>query len=476
MTNGNSKTIADLSVKELRTLKSVMSNDVEIGEVFKLYLQYSSHDYPNDTSLRNTIAENCKEKKYSVNNLYWYLNQIRAMTGIKEPTTMKNAKVAARYIRSFIKRNSTNLNSTILRHLNFKVKFYSTGNFTLDNGYTSPTSKLDSNPISTSSNLIVAKIEWMEHYRGEPFPDPTHGYTKSFRRGAEQNNFKENSNGIVKGYAPHKRRISLERMNKLAAKESKLSPVLIVWVAKRPKPESGVVVVGWYRNGIVYREFDNKNLYQFEADVKDVTLLSLRNRTLEVPIGNGCMGSQAAIWYADKNNEDTAIFRRGLEKLVHDVAGAKRVDNKKGLKSRVIQDTEERIRVEQQAIATTTSYFESKGYLVRSVESENVGYDLLIEKAARSRSPSLVVEVKGRTIYDSSSVAVDVSLTPNEFAFFKRRLEYYRLAIVCISGNCEPVLHLCRYSSKAKKWILEGKRSAKVNIAPVTAGRVTVLS
>lgn len=315
--------------------------------------------------------------------------------------------------------------------------------------------------------IIVAKIEWMEHYDGEEIPDPTHDFTRDNRYGAEQFNFSANTDDeYVLGYAPHKKGISIERIDENATDRDELEDVLIVWVAKKPR-QTGVVVVGWYENGTVLRNFSKDQMYQFETRKENAILLRPTDRRIRVPIGRGVMGSQAAIWYADKDNDETKDFVKRIRTLVD----AYREERTREMESNAFQSgsAEDKAVIEKKAIDTTREYFESKNYTVISVESENLGYDLLAVKP----HSKLCIEVKGRTMTEHTTTVV-VNLTPNEFQFMNRNKSGYRLAIVRISSEKDPVICLCKYSNRNSRWILEGSNTITVNVTRVTGGKVTL--
>lgn len=319
-----------------------------------------------------------------------------------------------------------------------------------------------------AKKLIVAKVEWMEFYEGEPIRDPVFAFPKIFGIGGEQKNFFEQNDGVVLGYAPHKRNISIENFDPSAKGKDKYSPVLVVWAAK-PDPKSGYVMVGWYENATVYRSFEDHHC-QFEANIEDATLLNIGDRTLSVPVGKGLMGDQAKIWYASENNQATKTFRKGLIDQIQSFKNRKDKKPKRSSKSRSTVDVERRKEVEKIAVHTTEEYYKTMGYEVRSVESENVGYDLLA--ISKSRSTSLCIEVKGRTVYQAKNV--NVELTPNEYDYFETKRKEYRLAVVSVMNGREPLLQVCKYSENKRRWVVEGSPNTKVDVEPVLGGRISL--
>ena len=128
---------------------------------------------------------------------------------------------------------------------------------------------------------------------------------------------------------------------------------------------------------------------------------------------------------------------------------------------------DKKVRVEQAAIQTCCAYFEKLGYKVKSVEKDNVGWDLVAE----TDKVSLRIEVKGL-----SGSAFSIELTPNEYKAFKEEAEDYRLAVV-INALENPVLSICRYSKELNKWLVEtnGEKDRFLNIKPKDSATISCL-
>ena len=80
-----------------------------------------------------------------------------------------------------------------------------------------------------------------------------------------------------------------------------------------------------------------------------------------------------------------------------------------------------RKKVEDIAVEETTRYFTSEGYVVDSVEKDNVGWDL----EAVHGKVKLRLEVKGLSGPD-----ICVELTPNEYAKMQEYCDSYQLCVV----------------------------------------------
>jgi hypothetical protein len=107
-------------------------------------------------------------------------------------------------------------------------------------------------------------------------------------------------------------------------------------------------------------------------------------------------------------------------------------------------DPELRAKVEKASVDVVRAYYRRDGLTVRSVEKENLGWDLNVTKSARL----FCVEVKGRAGRGA------VELTPNEYAAMrdkKIRLSY-RLAIVQDALSDSPTLTLFAYQPVSERW------------------------
>ena len=160
---------------------------------------------------------------------------------------------------------------------------------------------------------LFCNIGWKEDYRSQNINDKLRGggsYVEVQDHGGEVCNFTPHKKQIY-GYVrlPHKRgKIDI---NKLGAKKDDFSieNVNVIWTAKNPAPGGKTVIIGWYKNATVYREFqefdkappcqraNNVPGYRIVAEESNCTLLPTGQRTFRIPRGKGGMG-QANIWYA----------------------------------------------------------------------------------------------------------------------------------------------------------------------------------
>ena len=308
--------------------------------------------------------------------------------------------------------------------------------------------------------LLFFNIGWMERYQGLQTGDEIVGggsYVKSEGRGNEVCNFAE-VNGALHGYVqPPGWQIDLGRLG-AEPDDEKISGVTVVWTASRPT--GGTAVIGWYKNATVFRSYQKfarpsklhrKNGvdgYWVRAAVASGKLLSVDERTCEIPRQvKGGMG-QSNVWYAD-SPQSAAIVAR-----VQALVGGRRDKSASPKAARGKQDQERKAEIERAAIRVCCEHFENLGYLVKSVEKDNLGWDL----EASSGKTMLRIEVKGL-----SGSAFSIELTHNEYRVFSEQSEAYRLAVVTAAlGN--PVLSVCRYSTEQKSWVVEGQVAKSLEI------------
>jgi hypothetical protein len=154
--------------------------------------------------------------------------------------------------------------------------------------------------------MIFFNIAWMKNYDGETADDkPKDGGIWDEKN--EVCNFANVNNrcyGFV--YPLNLGPINIDRVSADPASE-KIDDVTVIWTAKHVN--FGTVVVGWYKNATLYRNpqqvknsrqhrKNNVEVFYAECSFDDATLLPERQRTFQIPRGEGGMG-QYLIWYAD---------------------------------------------------------------------------------------------------------------------------------------------------------------------------------
>lgn len=308
--------------------------------------------------------------------------------------------------------------------------------------------------------LVFFNVGWMERYEGLQTGDTIVGggsYVKDEGRGNEVCNFAE-SGGTLYGYVqPPGWQINIGRLGAQAG-DDQVSGVTVVWTATRPT--GGTAVVGWYNNATVYRSYQkHKHLppllrkngvdgFWASAASRDGKLLGVDERTCEIPRQvKGGMG-QSNVWYADSPESASVVAR------VKALVTGKRSNQPVAKHSSRASDQDRKVRVERAAVRLCCEHFEKLGYSVRSVERDNVGWDL----EATSGKTVLRVEVKGL-----SGSAFSVELTPNEYRAFSERSEAYRLAVVTEALD-KPALSICRYSKEQDKWVVAGQMAGPLEV------------
>lgn len=314
--------------------------------------------------------------------------------------------------------------------------------------------------------ILFCNIGWMENYRGLTARDHIRGggeYVDETKMGGEVCNFLPIKSQMY-GYVTRRDNgfINIDRLG-ASPDDDSISGVTVVWVARRKKV--GSVVVGWYRNATVYRQpqwlrgrtsmhrRSKVDVFLMQCKEKDATLLPEDARTFPIPRGRvpGSFG-QTNFWYADSTlgKQTIARFRQYLKRGGIPQSKGRAV-------GRSASDADHRSRVEQAAIDFVSRHFEKQGYDVKTVEKENLGWDL----EASIGKLRLRVEVKGL-----SGSGTTAELTPNEYRAFLECDASYRLAVVNHALNNASML-LCRYSKAERRWIVVGypKRHLKVREA-----------
>ena len=324
------------------------------------------------------------------------------------------------------------------------------------------------------AKLIFLNIGWMKNYRGFTAGDNniTGGgsYVQEHGFGHEIFNFAAYQ-GHMYGYVQPKDSIGLERLG-ASKNDTEVDNVLAIWVSK--SPDSGVVIIGWYKDATVYRtmqhppeksgrEYKGYSFgYWVKARRENCTLLPLDKRIFQIPRRQkGGMG-QSNVWYAD--DPSVAEFRQDVINFVNTDKIPTRQNNPLQDGQPRQPDPYKRQRVEQIAITLTTGYYANLGYSVDSVEKDNVGWDL----EAKLDNKLVRLEVKGL-----SQNEIQIELTPNEYASLQKYRETYRLCIVTGALSDSPNLRIFSFSPDNHTWeddagnqltIVEVK-SAKMHLA-----------
>jgi len=304
-------------------------------------------------------------------------------------------------------------------------------------------------------------------------------WVEKYNEGGEIFNFLPYK-GYYYGYVqPMEDTIKLERF-RASKKDNSINRVLVIWTA--PSPNKGTVIIGWYKKATIFREWQappkNSNRrykgedfgYYIKAKVKNCKLLSLDERVFKIPRGKGWMG-QSNVWYAD-HQKHIGFKQKVLDFIKKGVITQKNKPprSKKGKPWQT--DPNKRQKIEENAIKITTRHYENLGYIVDSVEKDNIGWDL----EASLNDKLLKLEVKGL-----SQDAVTIELTPNEYNQVKKIIykynklkkyeDNYKICIVtkALSKRPLPLLSLFSFSPNGK-W--EDERGNQLKIIEIISARM----
>ncbi|RYG45228.1 hypothetical protein EON79_13135 [bacterium] len=313
---------------------------------------------------------------------------------------------------------------------------------------------------------IFANVRWMEFYAGseKDLPAPNFRFLRrTGLEGAERFNMKP-FNGRCFAYVPFNRTLKLARIDPTAT-GNVVEGVTVVMTATMPG--GGSSVVGWYENASVHstgfrRPNGGETDCKISAEASDAYLVPADRRGIIVDRGGVGEPGTSAVTYITSLNptlerrvlaEIAALKRTGLRSVAES-------EPSEGLKKRLYQtDPELRMKVEQAAVRRVGSYYATpsdhgSGAVPdpwRSVERENLGWDLATESGLR-------IEVKGR-----HARSFTAELTPNEYkAFLKAETDpaaaaTYRLAIVAGALDDDPDMAIFGFVDGA--WTCE--RSAR---------------
>lgn len=316
--------------------------------------------------------------------------------------------------------------------------------------------------------IILCRTAWMKYYEGHANIDVPRSGAKWIlknKTGGEIYNFKQ-VHGKVRGCFPYINQTSIEKLG-ASRHDEILRGVTVVFCARHPV-EGGIRVVGWYRNAIVFRNWQKNSLtpwgYHCQAKAKDAELIQENDRLFRLPDTFG----RSSLYYIAQHKHQNKLLKdliqyinkRGLVSEVYSNL------KKRGPKSgRAYQpDITKRIMVEKKAVKTAIKHYQERygSNCVQSVEKDNVGWDLEVQAGNKK----LKIEVKGL-----SGSEIFVELTPNEYRIFNQRSPLYELFIVNDALKRKPVRRIFKYQSKGNMWVGDDKTSLKRT--PVIGARLT---
>lgn len=299
--------------------------------------------------------------------------------------------------------------------------------------------------------MIFLNVGWMRKYRGLTGDTIIGGgsYIQETGYGHEIFNF-EPFEGNMYGFVQVTGSIDLTRIGGNTFDDSR-SGILTVWVAR--EPTGGTFIIGWYTNATVYKELQlppegsnrayEGDLFEYRVKAKQESckLLNLDQRVFNIPRGvRGGMG-QANIWYADQPSN--AQFREDVWKYISEGKLSEKSNRHAKFGQPHQPDAHKRKLIEKVAVEKTIYYYEKLGYIVNSVERDNVGWDLEATNGGRK----LRIEVKGL-----SHSELLIELTPNEYDNMKMHQHSYRISVVTDTLKKNPLLRVFSYSPESHNW------------------------
>lgn len=333
----------------------------------------------------------------------------------------------------------------------------------------------------TFRKAIFARIGYMHYYSGSQKGDekPQHGGAYNIRGiGSELYNYKRvqsNLFGFFQPYEPPEDSdnpvtVNLERIDPKNKGNDLTKDVLVIFVSKREK--FGQVIVGWYNDAIVFREYQsskkymlrNEHIYNLKAEIKNSVLLAENYRKFKIPTGKGAFGRANVVYLSEINGDerdlDSSKFSwikeaidyvdnydgpnllidttGDAEKEIEDIIETHQA-NQSGQGFKITPDL--RKKIEEYSVSKAIQYFQKQGFSVKNVGSTK-SYDLDCFKDG----DTLRVEVKG-TQTDGNSII----LTPNEV----RNAKKHKTALY--------ILHSINVNIFRKKYKLSGGIDKIVN-------------
>jgi hypothetical protein len=210
--------------------------------------------------------------------------------------------------------------------------------------------------------------------------------------------------------------------------------------------------------------------YRIRTKAANATVIPLKQRDIPLGRGKGWIG-QANWWFVELSpNPAVKPFLRKVRALLDNGLAAKDPVSRGGGRWGGKTDPERNAQVEQAAIAEVCKHY--AGYTVKSVEKDNLGWDL--EAHLPGKKNALRLEVKG--LFGSE---LQVGLTPREYRAFKAHIEgtmaNYRLCVVTRALSGSPKLVIFRFDQGKRGWIDDRSGCAvDLKIAEVFAATISV--
>lgn len=294
----------------------------------------------------------------------------------------------------------------------------------------------------SNMRMVLFKTGWMNYYQGQTEVDQLIGggqYVAEHHAGHEVFNFLPSGGMCFGNVQPaNDGQIRLENIDNAYAEQESIDGVTVVWCATDPE-NGGIKVCGWYKNATIYRKWEplpdniirgirqNGGVTHYKVSSSDAHLIRPKYRDYVIPRATQeiCGFGQSQIRYLV--DEKCGTLKDQLSKFIDGfVSGDERLVNL--LDPMENQDAESNRGlgpsdpgVEEEAIRIATEFYVGNGHTVRSVETDNRGWDLQASKGDKT----LKIEVKGL-----SGTVCSIGLTPNEYRAFHSVGDDYRLFIV----------------------------------------------
>lgn len=324
--------------------------------------------------------------------------------------------------------------------------------------------------------LLFLRVGYMQRYDGPAEITSGGAFPEEKGVGGEIFNFKP-SGGRCYGYAMTRNfsGINLDKLAPGVARDAQdqIDGVDVVFFARRPG--FGQVIVGWYLGATVYgRQYrrrrgripgmENKGLtYLCDVDARHAKLMPEKSRTFRVPPPpskrKGFPG-QSQVWYPAQYGGLPAV--RNFLAEVRRYIGSRRgqdlppdeVEPRRGHARSRVSDAAHNAAVEQAAVTVAWSYWRRQGYTVESVETDNLGWDLEVQRGR----VHFKVEVKGL-----SGDTVNFQLTPNEYSMLQGHSREYRVCVV-LDALGRPELFELSPRRSGNGWMLVGTRAKGITV------------
>lgn len=324
--------------------------------------------------------------------------------------------------------------------------------------------------------LLFLRVGYMERYDGPAEITSGGAYIRERGIGGEVFNFKP-SHGRCYGYAMTKAfsgiRLDMLEPGPAWAKGDERPGVDVVFFARRPG--YGQVIVGWYRDATVFhRRYhvrpgripgmdESGRHYVCRVDAANAFLLPEAARVFEVPSApSGAKGfpGQSNVWYPGQHLDRGDV--REFVARVRRYIGSRRSQSlppderppSAGARRSRHTDAAFNAAVEKAAVNRAWAHWERKGFVVRSVERENLGWDLVVRRGKTEYR----VEVKG-----TSDDTMNFQLTPNEYNMLRRHHDVYRVCVV-LDALEQPQLFELAPEKQRGGWMLASAGEQRIEV------------